>query len=325
MEKRPQNNESDSDALVEAEGVNKSFKRRRALIDATFKLPKGQVMGLVGPNGSGKTTLLRLTAGFMRPTSGRLRVHGMNPWKDRVAVMRHTRFAFAPPALYPNLTARETLRALGGLRHAGAQAPTPAELDRALDTVGLADRADDRVGVFSFGMRQRLALAQALLPVPTLLILDEPTDGLDPLAILELRAVLGRLCREQGVTILLSSHLLTEAETLLDTLLVLHEGRIMFSGTPDELLRSKRELCVHVNGPDDAIQRARLALNATGAQAEIRDGRLWAVAGTLDLATVIRILEPHDIQVCEFYEQRPTLEQAVIRRLLEAGDGSSTT
>ena len=219
--------------VVRARGLARRFGARLALAPLELEVGAGEVLGLVGPNGSGKTTLLRMLSGFLKPSEGELRVLGCEPWSERARLMERARFAFAPPPLYERMSAREHLRCLGAL---GGEPPSAADIQRALDTVGLGERADERVRAFSFGMRQRLALAQALVPRPELLVLDEPTDGLDPLAVLELREVLARLAREEGVTVLLSSHLLVEVEELVDRMLVLFEGRSLFLGTPHELL-----------------------------------------------------------------------------------------
>ena len=210
---------------VEVRGARRSFGRRVALDDVSLVVGPGEIVGLVGPNGSGKTTLLRLISGFLRPDAGDVRVFAIDPFRDQPRVMERTRFAFAPPALFETLTAEEHLRYLASIRANGMPPVSRTEIARTLETVGLADRAGDRVKTFSFGMRQRLALAQALLPTPKLLVLDEPTDGLDPLAVLELRDLLLRLRDEHGLAILLSSHLLMEVEELVDGMLVLSEGR----------------------------------------------------------------------------------------------------
>ena len=301
-------------ALVELEGVVKRFGRREALADVSLEVGTGEIVGLAGPNGSGKTTLLRLLAGLTRPTRGRVRVFGLDPSERRERVMEHARFAFAPPALYDSLRAREHLRYLAGL---GGTNTVEASVDEALERVGLADRAQDRVGTFSFGMRQRLILAQALLPRPRLLVLDEPADGLDPLAVLELRGILARLREELEVTILLSSHLLLELDQLVDRLLVLDQGRSLFQGTPAELRGEGAVVRIRVDDP--ATGRELLVGAGLDARAG-EDGALEVAGEAPSLERVREILAGGEVELCEYALDRPTLEAALIRRL--AGDVS---
>ena len=300
-------------------GVTRRFGARTALAGASFEVGPGELIGLVGPNGSGKTTLLKVVAGFLRPDEGQARVFGLDPYRDQARVMERARFAFAPPALFAGLTGREHLVHLARIAAPGSPRVTAAEIDRALETVGLAERGADRVAAYSFGMRQRLALAQALLPRPELLVLDEPTDGLDPLAILELRGVLVRLREEHGTAILLSSHLLVEIESLVDRLLVLSEGRTLFQGTPAELLEGGAHLRLRVSD----VERARAALSEHGLRVEIAggDGReLVLERGAVSLAEAAGCLAARGVALEAFHEERPTLEDALLERLRAAAE-----
>ncbi|MEM7306537.1 MAG: ABC transporter ATP-binding protein [Planctomycetota bacterium] len=299
-------------APVQVVGLGKRFGRRRALDGVSLEVGAGEIVALVGPNGSGKTTLMRVLAGLARPSSGEARVFGREPFRERAQVMRRARFAFAPPALFPGLTAREHvahLAAVGGAR------PGRAEVDAALELVGLAERARDRVRTFSFGMRQRLALAQSLLPRPELLVLDEPTDGLDPLAVLELRAILLRLREEHGLTVLLSSHLLLEVGELVDRMLVLAEGRPLFWGAPAELLEGAER--IELTAEDTGLARAALA--GAGVEVEEReDGGLSLPAQALTLTDAATLLERGGTRLASFHARRPSLEQALLARLRAA-------
>jgi ABC-2 type transport system ATP-binding protein len=295
-------------AAVALADAGRRFGRRWALTGVTLEVATGEVFGLAGPNGSGKTTLLELLAGLSAPSRGSVRVLGLDPFVERRAVMRRARFAFAPPALYDGLDALEHLRylcALGGAR------PTPAAMQRALEWVGLADRARDRVGTYSYGMRQRLLLAQALCPRPDLLVLDEPADGLDPLAVLELRAILARMRAEEGVTIVLSSHLLLELDELVDRLLVLDEGQALFLGTPDELRGSGEQQRLTVDDPAAACA----ALAERGLAARAGEGAVFLAPGALDLEGARALLASRGLQLAEFTTERPSLERALLARL----------
>ena len=302
--------------LVEARGATKRFGRRTALDRVDLHIGEGEIVGLAGPNGSGKTTLLKLLAGLSRPSSGEVRVLGLDPYRKREEVMRAARFAFAPPPLYEALTAREHLVHLSRLAGRGAKRP---EVDAALDLVGLAERATDRVHTFSFGMRQRLILAQAVLPRPRLLVLDEPADGLDPKAVLELRAILSRLRSEHGVAILLASHLLFELDKLVDRLLVLSAGRQLFQGTPDEL-RGPVE-CVRIRLRDHGtigFDRVASALGELGARVRPGDEGSFLLEGsTPALEQVRERLGQDGLELAEYALERPSLEGALIARLAE--------
>jgi len=299
-------------AVVEVHGLVKRFGRREALAAVDLELRRGEIVGLVGANGAGKTTLLRTLSGFLRPDAGSVRVLGHEPWSARERVMERARFAFAPPALFETLSAREHLRHLGRL---GARdAPGTADLERVLTLVGLAARADEPVRAFSFGMRQRLCLAQALLPTPALLVLDEPTEGLDPLGILELRAILARLRAELGLTLLYSSHLLAEVGELVDRLVLLGEGRVLFAGTPDELRRGTERLVLSVS---DAA-RAREALQRHGIDG-VRgtDGALELAPDALTLPRALELLGPDVLR--GYLIRRASLEEALVERLRHGG------
>lgn len=299
---------------IRCQGLGRDYGSRRALDALDLEVQAGQIAALVGPNGSGKTTLLELLAGLLRPSRGSARVLGLDPWRQRARVMRSARFAFAPPALWERLTAREHLERLAALSRARVAA---AEIDAALATVGLRDRADERVRSFSFGMRQRLALAQALLPRPALLVLDEPADGLDPLAVLELRGVLRDLRDRHGTTVLLSSHLLAEVEELVDTLVVLHEGRVLLRGDPRGLLEANRRLRI---ATDDSA-RTRAVLSECGIDAQqvgTASDELELRADGLELADLSALLSSRGISLRSFHHQRPTLEQVLVRRLARA-------
>ncbi|MFT5287133.1 MAG: ABC-2 type transport system ATP-binding protein [Planctomycetota bacterium] len=295
---------------IQLNDVARMFGEREALGGVSFDLAPGHIAGLVGPNGSGKTTLLKLLAGFLKPDRGTVRVFGMDPYRRRAQVMRDARFAFAPPALFDSLTAREHLVHLGGL---GTSAkPSVGEIDRILETVDLAGRADEPVNNFSFGMRQRLGLAQALLPKPKLLVLDEPTDGLDPLAVIELREILRRLRDDEGVAILLSSHLLVEVDQLVDEMLVLQEGQTVFSGPPAELRGSKQYLALETSDDPGAAVALREADHTVSHEA---NGFLRLEVGALDLEQAAALLKAKAIRLLAYRVEHPTLETALLERL----------
>jgi ABC-2 type transport system ATP-binding protein len=306
--------------IIQFDHVSRRFDGRDVLKGIDLQVPAGVITGLVGPNGSGKTTLLKLMAGFIKTTSGDVRLFGYDPFVHRAEVMRRARFAFAPPAVYGSLTAREHLKFLSGAGRRPRDRSTRDEIMAVLETVGLADRADDKAHTYSFGMKQRLNLAQALLPMPALLVFDEPTDGLDPIAVAELRGLLKRLQTEHNLTLVLSSHLLGELEKLVDTIFMLNDGRQVFYGSPDELLGEKRQISVRIEGE---LTAGVDILRKHGIEPEVNgDGRLLLPAGSIRLDDALKLLGNQGLKLMEFHEKQPGLEDAYIRRLQEASDHS---
>jgi ABC-2 type transport system ATP-binding protein len=295
------------------DGAGRRFDRREALKGLDLNIRAGTMLGLIGPNGSGKTTLLKMMAGFIKPTSGKVRVFGYNPFIHRRQVMYRARFAFAPPPIYGALSAFEHLKFLSAAGVHRHERIGRREIMSALETVGLAHRAHDRASTFSFGMKQRLGLAQALLPRPQLLVFDEPTDGLDPLAVADLRGILKRLQAESGLTIVLSSHLLGEVEKLVDTLLVLNDGQAIYCGAPEKLLDGGRKIEMHIEGN---LEAGIDVLRRHGFKPEIDgDGRLMLPGGSIRLQAAANLLSKRGLKLIEFHEKRPSLMDAYRQRL----------
>ena len=214
-----------SEALV-TKNLSRQFGARWALADLSLSVRPGEVFGFLGPNGAGKTTAIRCILGLIAPTSGTVEILGE---VERTRRLSNVGAMVETPAFHAFLTARENLRvsaAYGGI--------DPASIESVLDGVGLIDRADERVSDFSLGMRQRLGLARAMLGEPRVLILDEPTNGMDPRGIGEVRTLIQGL-KSRGVAVLMSSHLLAEVSQICDTVGILSEGRLVHTGpvTPD--------------------------------------------------------------------------------------------
>jgi ABC-2 type transport system ATP-binding protein len=240
---------------IELEGISKDFMpglrgaRVRALDAVTLQVREGEVMGLLGPNGSGKSTLLKIILDLLAPTAGACRVFGVP--SDRVEARRGVGYLPEAPDFCPHLTGFELVcyhARLGGLARRGLRERAEAVLAQ----VGLIDAMHRRVGAYSKGMRQRIGLAQALVPNPRLVILDEPTSGIDPVGAAEFGVLIDRL-REQGRTVLLSSHLLGQVEGICDRVALLDRGRIVVQGRVDELTRRCGRMALLVDPLPDAI------------------------------------------------------------------------
>jgi ABC-2 type transport system ATP-binding protein len=218
---------------IEARGLVKRYGDIVAVDHVDLTVERGDVFGYLGPNGAGKTTSLRMLLGLIRPTEGVARLFGRDPMTDGARALDGVAGFVEGPRFYPYLSGRRNLRLLGDL-DGGVAA---ARIDEVLDVVELRDRARDRVGGYSHGMRQRLGIAGALLRQPRLLLLDEPATGLDPGGMRDMRELIKRLAQE-GITILLSSHILAEVEELCNRVAIVRQGSIIYEGRLDELLAS---------------------------------------------------------------------------------------
>lgn len=266
---------------VRARGITKCFGDVVALDGVDLDVTQGQIHGLVGPNGAGKTTLLGLLLGLAVADSGRLEILG-TPVGRALAAPDGVAGFVDGPGLYPSLTARQNLAALAALR--GRDAGT-AGIDDVLDQVGLTDVADDRARGFSLGMRQRLGLAAALLTKPRLLVLDEPSNGLDPAGKKHVHGVLTRLAAD-GTSVVLSSHRMDDLEALCSEVTIVATGRVVFSGPLSKLAAENRELDYRLLTSDPQTARG-LAVDTAGIR--VVDGAgAWRGAEVL----VVRALVP---------------------------------
>ena len=288
--------------MIAAYGLTKRFGATLAVDEVSFEVEPGTVVSLVGHDGAGKTTTLRMLLGLVRPTSGRALVLGAPPGSPeglaRIGAMVET------PAFYPFLSGRDNLRVLA--RYAGIP---EARVEPALEQVGLMGRETDSFGTYSLGMKQRLGVAAALLKDPELLILDEPTNGLDPGGMAEMRSLIGRLGRGNRA-VLLSSHLMTEVEQICDRVGVIRGGTLVAEGTVDEL-RGRDTLRVRA---EPAEQAARLVAAMPGVT-RVAFGSGGALRVTTDqeaAAAINRALVSAGIAVSELRPERASLEEVFL-------------
>lgn len=225
---------------LEARGLVKSYGAFRAVDGVDLTVARGDVYGFLGPNGAGKSTTIRMLLGLIRPSAGTIRLLGRERTTHGTAALDRVAGFVDQPAFYGYLSARDNLRLLAALDRR-----RDAPIERALETVEMTRRAGDRVGTFSTGMRQRLAIAAALIREPELLILDEPTTGLDPVGVREVRELV-RTLAATGITVFLSSHLLSEVEQLCNRAAIVARGRVLAEGTLTELAGPEGEYAVRV-------------------------------------------------------------------------------
>ena len=287
-------------ALIELRALRKVFGSHVALDSFDLVVSRGEIFGLLGHNGAGKSTAIGMTLGQVWPTSGEVRVCGHDVTRQRGRALARVGAIFETPVFHDYLTGYRNLEML-------AQYSAPVSRQRILeviDWVGLNGREKSKVKTYSHGMRTRLALAQALLPNPELLILDEPGEGLDPEGIHEMRATILRLNGELGLTILFSSHLLNEVEQLCSRIAVLQKGRKVFEGNMAETRRSQRWVRLRVN---DFNQAARLLLDHK-LIADARDGSFVSLADGVGADSLVRVLVEQRFAVHEIAPQEQTLE-----------------
>jgi ABC-2 type transport system ATP-binding protein len=238
--------------MIQVEALTKDFGSRRAIDELTFKADKGEILGFLGPNGAGKTTTMRILCAYMPPTTGKASVGGYDVVADSLEVRRLVGYMPETVPLYPDMTVFDYLKFMADLRHL----PHAVErVDEVLEIVHMVDRADGYIGNLSKGMRQRVGLGQALLHEPEVLILDEPTIGLDPAQIRDVRDLITELGRER--TILLSTHILSEAQQVCDRVLIINKGRIVAEDTPQRLqdrVMGAQRISLKVGGDVDGLE-----------------------------------------------------------------------
>jgi ABC-2 type transport system ATP-binding protein len=287
---------------VRTRALTKRYGDRAAVDGIDMTVERHQIYGLLGPNGAGKTTLMRMLTGLVRPTSGEVTVLGGPPGRpDTVA---RVGALIEGPGLYPHLSGRDNLRVLA----------RDARVDEVLDLVDLADRAGDRFGSYSMGMKQRLGVAAALLKDPELVLLDEPTNGLDPQGVRDMRDLVRDL-GAAGRTVLLSSHVMAEVEHLCDRVAVLARGRVVREGTVEEL-RGRAPVTVAA----DPLPRAfEVAAGRYGTRAALADGVLEMDIDDSEIPKLVRELTAHGVLLHRVNRPQSHLEDVFLQLTSEGG------
>jgi ABC-2 type transport system ATP-binding protein len=234
-------------------GLTKRYRELVAVDGLSLEVAPGEIYGFLGLNGAGKTTTIRMLLGMIRPSGGAARIFGIPVRPGVTDIWAEVGYLVETPLAYPDLTVRENLEVVRRLRHVA----DPKAIDRTIERLALAGYADRRAGTLSLGNRQRLGLAKALLHAPRLLILDEPANGLDPAGVVEIRELLRTLAREQGVTVFISSHILSEIARLATRIGIIHRGRLIEEVAADELEKRCRRWLV-VDARDRSAARAAL-------------------------------------------------------------------
>jgi ABC-2 type transport system ATP-binding protein len=294
-------------AVLRTELLTKRYGRRAAVDNLSIEVERGDIYGFLGQNGAGKSTTIRMILGLVRPTQGGVRLLGQDMRRHPLRGLRRVGAIIESPAFYDHFTGWQNLRLFAQMS-GGA---TRKRIEEALAIVGLSTRAHEPVRVYSHGMRQRLGIAQALLPSPEFIILDEPTDGLDPQGIREVRLLIRRLRDELDLTVLLSSHQLYEVEQICNRVAIIDHGRLLYQGTIEKLLTANKTIKLTV----DRIEEAYELLSADPTLAVNRNGdeSLYVEMSNEQIPRVNALLVERGFRVSELSPQRETLEQVFLR------------
>lgn len=288
---------------LESTNLTHYFGNDRVLDNVNLQVPTGSIYGFLGPNGAGKTTTLKLALGLLKKQQGEITFFGKAFEKHRLDVLRRVGTLIESPSLYSHLTASENLRILQ--RVYGCP---PTRIQVVLELVGLGSTGSKKAGQFSLGMKQRLAIAMALLHSPEMLILDEPTNGLDPNGIIETRELLKKLGAEDGITVLVSSHLLAEIEKLVTHIGIIHKGQMRFQGTLDSLKERQHQSTCLVLGTTDPEATLRFLVESN-MEARRENGQvLIPVISRERMTEITRQLVQRNIGVFEITTRKNDLE-----------------
>lgn len=299
-------------AVVELKNVSKTIRGRKIIDDLSFEVKAGEVFGFLGPNGAGKTTTIRMIVGLIGITSGEIRICGKSVRKDYEKAISHVGAIVENPELYKFLTGYQNLQQAARL----IKGITKEKMDEVVRLVGLTERIHDKVKTYSLGMRQRLGIAHSLLHDPKVLILDEPTNGLDPAGIREIRDYLRNLARKKNLAIIVSSHLLSEMEMMCDRFAIIQKGKLVNvqSIASEEAESDKKTYYCDVDNWNEALK----LLAKHGIQGIKREKGIHILLETCQIPDVLRLLLDHDLLVFEITPVKKSLEE----RFLEMTNNS---
>lgn len=292
--------------IIETKGLSYQYaKGVQTLFDIDLKVERGSIYGFLGPNGSGKTTTLSLLLGLLNNQKGDILIFGRQLAEHRIEILRKIGSLIETPSLYGHLSARENLEVYRNVYGVGK-----SRIEEVLNIVGLSDSGKKSAKKFSLGMKQRLAIALALLPNPELLILDEPSNGLDPSGIIELRELIKTLNKDYGMTILISSHLLGEVQKMVSHVGIIYKGKMLFQGSMAELhlfQQKSRRLFIETSNNDSASE-----LLLKYSPERIGESLSVAFNETSDVALINRLLTKNDLDVYLLQPRENDLEQLFI-------------
>ncbi|WP_414839705.1 ABC transporter ATP-binding protein [Carnobacterium sp. TMP28] len=287
-------------SVLKVSNLTKKIKKTQIIKEVSFDIKEGEILGFLGPNGSGKTTTLRMIVGLTKPTSGEITICGQSIEKDFVKAMSNVGCIIEGPDLYDYMSGYKNLELLGSM----SKNVTKKDIDEAVALVGMQGRIHDKVAIYSMGMKQRVGLAQALIHKPNLLILDEPTNGLDPQGIHEFREIVKKLAKEKGIAVLISSHLISEVQLMCDRVSIINNGTIIRNASIDEVL-STGEVVWTVDNPEkvQVVLKKRFEIDST-----INGNELTALVDVEKLLKINRTLFDLGFEIKYVENKKRTLE-----------------
>ena len=295
-----------NELILQTEALTKRYGPRTVVDRLSLSVERGDIFGFLGQNGAGKSTVIRMALGLVRPTRGRIMLFGHDMARHALQALGRVGAIVEAPAFYENFSGYANLRMFAAMSGGAGR----KQIDESLELVGLRERGKDPVLTYSHGMRQRLGIAQALLPHPEFIILDEPTDGLDPQGIHEIRLLLPRLRDELGLTIMLSSHLLFEVERICNRVAIIDGGRLLYQGALENLVSSERLIKITVEPLEEACRL--LSRDRTLSVSRNGSNSLYIRMRDEDIPRVNALLVANKISVMELAPQRATLEEVFL-------------
>ncbi|WP_397538377.1 ABC transporter ATP-binding protein [Rummeliibacillus pycnus] len=292
--------------IVHTENLSKTFGKEVAVNGVELKIPKKEIYGFLGPNGAGKTTTIRMLLGLMKPTSGDIHIFGKDLKKDRIEILRKVGSLVENPSYYPHLTAYENLEAIRIILDV-----PPSRIHEVLEIVRLTEASNKKVKGFSLGMKQRLGIAAALLHNPELLILDEPTNGLDPSGIIEMRELIKSLPTKFGITVLISSHLLSEIDQMATTVGIVNKGKLIFQDSIDAMrLYAQQNVSLTVSDGEKACR----SLLANGIKATYKNDHIeLSDCSNEKVAQTVETLVHDGFSIYRVEEEKRSLEEIFLQ------------
>ena len=288
--------------ILQIENLHKTFKNKIKVVQGiSLEIEKGDVFGFLGPNGAGKSTTIRMILGLIRPDQGKVIIDGNQLSSNRFKALKKVGALVEGPAFYDYLTAYENLRIFA----AYSQGISKDKIDQVLKVVGLSQRSNDKVKNYSMGMKQRLGIAQALLNDPKVIILDEPTNGLDPYGVQEVRHLISRLSQEENITVFVSSHILTEIEQISNKVAIINKGKIITTGLVKELLNPD-ESVYEITGPD--LSQLKQIIDTTQGISIIKADRLRFKIEQGKPEELLTSLVKKGAKISSFFPYKPSLE-----------------